>query len=172
MWIAAIATIIALGAVGAWLNSRSDVEVGEPFSTSGAPPDEERMTELERLIEEKDAMIASLSGPGVRIIGLFNREAREPLARMFWDRRSDRWTLLVYSLRQARPGKTFQVWLGTDDGRVALGTFQPASDGTATFSAQHRVAMAALSTVSISEEDEGGAASAPTGPVVLAGALR
>ena len=171
MWIAAIATIIALGSVAAWLNAR-----GESGSVSGGsvetPSDDERVAELERAVAEKDVTIASVSGPGVRIISLFNREAREPLARMFWDRRSDRWTLFVYSLRQPRSGKTFHVWLGTDGGRVPLGTFQPASDGTATFTASHPLAIADLNTVSISEEDTGGNRSSPTGPVVLAGALR
>jgi len=171
MRIAAIATIIALGSVAAWLNAR-----GGSGSVSGGSverqSDDERVAELERAVAEKDVTIASVSGPGVRIISLFNRDAREPLARMFWDRRSDRWTLFVYRLRQPHSGKTFHVWLGTDVGRVPLGTFQPASDGTATFTASHPLAIADLNTVSVSEEDTGDNRSSPTGPVVLAGALR
>ncbi|MGI8618567.1 MAG: anti-sigma factor domain-containing protein [Gemmatimonadaceae bacterium] len=172
MWIAGVATLIALGSIAALWNSRDGGDSLGIDGTTDAQTADSRIPELERLVAEKDATIASLSGRGVRIIGLFNREAREPLGRMFWDRRSDRWTLFVYSLRQPRPGKVFQIWLGTDNGRVQLGTFQPAADGTATFSARHPLASTALNTVSISEEDAGGGARAPTGPVVLAGALR
>lgn len=172
MWIAGVATLIALGSIAALFNARSERDTLQVGGTTDTPAADSRVAELERIVAEKDTTIASLSGPGVRIISLYNREAREPLARMFWDRRNDRWTLFVYSLRQPRPGKIFQVWLGTDGGRVTLGTFQPAADGSATFRAEHPLAIAALNTVSISEEDVGGGARAPTGPVVLAGALR
>ena len=172
-WVLALAGIAATflgGAITLYLDGRGDGSA--PAQESGeAVTSDSRLAELEQSAAQKDSILASVTGPGVRIIGLFNREAREPLARMFWDRRGDRWTLFVYSLRQPRPGKTFQVWLGTDSGRVPLGTFQPSPDGTATFTAIHPLAIAALNTVSISEEDPGGA-SAPTGVVVLAGALR
>lgn len=172
MWIAVVATLIALGSLVALWKSSGDDSISVPGATDDAPSADARVAELERLLAEKDTTIASLSGPGVRIIGLFNREAREPLARMFWDRRADRWTLFVYSLRQPRPGRVFQVWLGTDEGRVPLGTFQPAANGTATLSARYALPPGALNTVSISEEDAGGGARAPTGPVVLAGSFR
>lgn len=171
MWIAGVATLIALGSIAALWNARGEGGLQVPAATEEETA-HSRVAELEQLVAERDTTIASLTGPGVRIIGLFNREAREPLARMFWDRRSDRWTLFVYSLRQPRAGKAFQVWLGTDSGPLSLGTLVPNSDGTATFSARQPVAIAALNTVSISEEDAGGTARAPTGPVVLAGALR
>lgn len=172
MWIAVVATVIALGSLAALWKSSGDDTISLPGTTDEAPTADARVAELERLVAEKDTTIASLSGPGVRIIGLFNREAREPLGRMFWDRRSDRWTLYVYSLRQPRPGRVFQVWLGTDEGRVPLGTFQTAANGTGTLSARYALQAGALNTVSISEEDAGAGARAPTGPVVLAGALR
>ncbi len=172
MWIAVVATLIALGSLAALWKSSGDDTIQVPGASDDTLSADSRVAELERLVAEKDTTIASLSGPGVRIIGLFNREAREPLGRMFWDRRNDRWTLFVYSLRQPRPGRVFQVWLGTDEGRVPLGTFQPAANGTATLSARYSLPLAALNTVSISEEDAGGGARAPTGPVVLAGALR
>lgn len=172
IWIAVVATLIALGSIAAMLNARGERDALAGGGTTEPAVDESRVAELEQAVAQRDTTIASVTGPGVRIISLYNREAREPLARMFWDRRSDRWTLFVYSLRQPRPGRIFQVWLGTDDGRVALGTFQPRADGTGTFSAEHRLALAALNTVSISEEDVGGGARSPTGLVVLAGALR
>lgn len=171
VWIAATSLLIAAAAVAGMLSARSERDAAQGGATD-ATTDFTEVAELERAVAERDTTIASLSGPGVRIISLFNREAREPLARMFWDRRSDRWTLFVYSLRQPREGKVFQLWLGTDNGRVSLGSFQPGADGTGTLSAHHALAIASLNTVSISEEDVGADAAAPTGPVVLAGALR
>ncbi|MEX1186337.1 MAG: anti-sigma factor [Gemmatimonadaceae bacterium] len=173
IWIAVVATLIAVGSIAAMLNSRGERDSLADGGATESAVDDSRVAELEQAVAQRDTTIASVTGPGVRIISLYNREAREPLARMFWDRRSDRWTLFVYSLRQPRPGRVFQVWLGTDDGRVALGTFRPGADGTGTFSTEHRLALAALNTVSISEEEDlGGGARSPTGPVVLAGALR
>jgi hypothetical protein len=172
IWIAVVATLIALGSIAAMLNARGERDSLAGGGTTEPVVDDSRVAELEQAVAQRDTALASVTGPGVRIISLYNREAREPLARMFWDRRSDRWTLFVYSLRQPRQGKIFQVWLGTDDGRVALGTFQPRADGTGMFVAEHPLALAALNTVSISEEDVGGGARSPTGTVVLAGALR
>lgn len=172
MWIVAVATVIAVGVVlGIFLNGRGGEPGDRPQESGDAITSDGRVAELEQSVAQKDSILASVTGPGVRIISLFNREAREPLARMFWDRRGDRWTLFVYSLRQPRQGRTFQIWLGTDEGRVSLGTFRPAADGTATFTAQHPLPIASLSTVSISEEASGGSR-APTGVMVLAGALR
>lgn len=171
VWVVAVAALMALGAIAAFLKGRGGDPAAPAQESGEAITSDSRVAELEQSVAQKDSILTSVTGPGVRIISLYNREAREPLARMFWDRRGDRWTLFVYSLRQPRQGKTFQVWLGTDDGRVSLGTFQPATDGTATFTAQHALPIASLSTVSISEEDSGGS-TAPTGVVVLAGSLR
>ena len=172
IWIAVVATLIALGSIAAMLSARSQRDTLAGGGATEPVVDDARLAELEQAVAQRETTIASLTGPGVRIISLYNREAREPLARMFWDRRSDRWMLFVYSLRQPRPGRIFQVWLGTDQGRVALGTFRPNADGSGTFSAEHRLPLAALNTVSISEEETGSGASSPTGPVLLAGALR
>lgn len=172
IWIAVVATLIAVGSIAAMLNARGQRDALAGGGATEQVVDDSRLAELEQAVAQRETTIASLTGPGVRIIGLYNREAREPLARMFWDRRSDRWMLFVYALRQPRPGRTFQVWLGTDQGRVALGTFQTNADGTGTFSAEHRLPLASLNTVSISEEEVGSGVRSPTGPVVLAGALR
>ncbi len=172
IWIAAVATLIAVGSIAAMLNARGERDALAGGGSAAPVVDDARVAELESELAQRETTIASLTGPGVRIISLYNREAREPLARMFWDRRSDRWTLFVYALRQPRTGRIFQVWLGTDQGRVALGTFRPNADGTGTFSAEHRLPLAALNTVSISEEEVGGGARSPTRPVVLAGSLR
>lgn len=172
IWIAVVATLIAMGSIAALLNARGGGDAGTAVDAADPVVDGARVAELEAALARRDTTIASLSGRGVRIIGLYNREAREPLGRMFWDRRVDRWTLFIYSLRQPRPGRIFQVWLGTDDGHVALGTFRPGADGSGTFTAEHRVALAALNAVLISEEEVGRGARSPTGPVVLAGSLR
>ena len=172
IWIAVVATLIALGSLAAFLNARGRTESSALDAETGSAAIDTRIAELERSVAEKNATIASLSGPGVRIISLYNREAREPLGRMFWDRRSNRWTLFIYELRQPRPGRTFRIWLGTDQGRVALGSFAPSADGTTTFVAEHALPAGALNTVSISEEEQGASGTTVSGPVVLAGALR
>lgn len=172
VWIAVVATLIALGSLAAFLNSRGREESSATDGPTESTALDSRVAELERAVAERNATIASLSGPGVRIISLYNREAREPLGRMFWDRRGNRWSLFIYQLRQPRPGRTFRIWLGTDEGRIALGSFAPSADGTATFVAEHALPAGALNTVSISEEEQSSGATGVSGPVVLAGALR
>src|SRR3546814_20121261 len=113
-WSAGIGTLIALGSIAALWNARGDGDSQEIPGTADTQTADSRVAELERLVAEKDTVIASLAGPGVRNIGLFNREAREPMARMLWARRNDRWTLFDYTHRHPSPRTVVQVWLGNE----------------------------------------------------------
>jgi anti-sigma-K factor RskA len=89
---------------------------------------------------------------------------------MFWDQKTQEWTMYAYHMRQPKPGKTFQVWLiaSNTPKPISAGTFQPDAHGEAVVRAQYPLDPHALVRVAVSEEPVGGAPY-PTGPIVIAG---
>lgn len=118
---------------------------------------------------EQDKIVAAVTGPDVRIISLTHYGARGAVAKMFWNRETNTWTLVAYSIRQPKPDRIFQVWLSTSAGTVSAGTFVPDATGRAIVQSSNTVGREGLYSISVTEEAKGGAP-APTGPVVIAGA--
>lgn len=123
---------------------------------------------MSRVILEKDSMIAAMTGPDVKVVALANTGAKQPLGKMMWNRASDDWIMVTYNLPQPKPGKTYQVWLVTDDAKISAGTFRPDANGGTFMHARYAMNRNALRAVAITEEPEGGMKS-PTGPMVVAG---
>lgn len=123
---------------------------------------------LTAMLSRKDSMIAAMTGPDVKVVALMNEGAREPLGRMMWNRASNDWIMVTYNLRPPKPGKTYQVWLVTDDAKISAGTFHPDANGGTFMHARYAMDRNALRAVAITEEPEGGVP-APTGPMVVAG---
>jgi anti-sigma-K factor RskA len=121
------------------------------------------------MLSQKDSMIAAMTGPDVKVVALMNQGAKEPLGRMVWNRSSNDWIMVTYNLRQPKPGKTYQVWLVTDNAKISAGTFKPDARGNTMMHARYEMPRNALRAVAITEEPEGGMP-APTGPMVVAGA--
>ena len=125
---------------------------------------------LESMVVQKDAMIAAMAGRDMKVVPLMNKTSREPLGRMMWNRESNDWIMVAYSLPKPREGMTYQVWLVTDDAQISAGTFRPGEDGKSMMHANYRLAPNALRSVAITEEPEGGVPS-PTGPMVVSGSV-
>ena len=123
---------------------------------------------LTAMLSRKDSMIAVMTGPDVKVVPLVVEGAREPLGRMMWNRASNDWIMVTYNLRPPKPGKTYQVWLVTDDAKISAGTFHPDANGGTFMHARYAMDRNALRAVAITEEPEGGMP-APTGPMVVAG---
>ncbi len=136
---------------------------------AGQDTNEEETRRLQASLAAKDEIILGLSGPDVRVISLSQWGARGPVAKMFWDRKLGGWTLVTYNMRQPKEGKTFQLWLVTNDQKkIPAGTFDPDADGRALLHATYKLDRNALQAIAITEEPDGGVA-VPTGPVVVAG---
>lgn len=116
---------------------------------------------------EKEALIAAMAGPDVKIVPLSSTSATQ-MGRVFWNRSSDDWTMVVYTMRPPRPGMTYQMWLVTDSAKISAGTFQPDSTGHAFMQAKYALNRDALKAVAVTEEPAGGMPS-PTGPIVVSG---
>jgi hypothetical protein len=169
----AIAATVALVITGAQLlrvtsdrnRMRSEIaQVGDSTTTTKSPVDS-----LSLALSQKDSMIAAMTGPDVKVVALTNQGARQPLGRMMWNRASNDWIMVTYNLRPPKPGKTYQVWLVTDNAKISAGTFHPDAQGKTFMHAVYAMDRNALRAVAITEEPEGGVPS-PTGPMVVAGA--
>jgi len=116
---------------------------------------------------ERDALVAAMAGPDVKIVPLATKSATR-MGRMFWNRASNDWTMVVYTMPPPKPGMTYQVWLVTDKAKISAGTFQPDSSGHAFMQANYALPRNALKAVAVTEEPAGGMP-APTGPIVVSG---
>lgn len=168
----AVAATIAFLASTAMLG-RLWAERGLPQEPGGTQGEDlaARVDSLSQALAEKERALSVVSSPGVRIVSLTNsRSLNRSRARMFWDPRAGRWTLIVYDLRQPRPGRAYQVWLvTTDNQRVSAGMFRTGEDGTAMMEMTHPMGPGSLRAIAVTEEPANGVDS-PTGQVVLAGA--
>lgn len=117
----------------------------------------------------QDKIVAAVTGTDVKIITLTHYGARGAVAKMFWNRETNTWTLVTYSIRQPKPNKVFQVWLSTSSGTVSVGTFVPDARGRALVQGSNAVGRDGLYSISVTEEARGGALT-PSGPAVIAGA--
>jgi hypothetical protein len=117
--------------------------------------------------DEKDALVAAMAGPDVKIVPLSAGGATR-MGRMFWNRASNQWTMVVYTMPPPRPGMTYQVWLVTNNAKISAGTFQPDSTGHAFMQAKYALDRNALKAVAVTEEPAGGMP-APTGSIVVSG---
>jgi anti-sigma-K factor RskA len=164
-WLAAAASILLLLAVGAYaLSLRGRYEAERERAASLQAEREE----LARALGERDATIAELSNPSVRVIDLASTRQQAPSGRMYWDPRTDRWTFFAQNLPRLRPGRDYQLWLITPAGPIGAGTFKPARDGRAAVQATYRLPPGQLRAVAVTEEPEGGLPQ-PSGTPIIVG---
>jgi anti-sigma-K factor RskA len=135
---------------------------------AGAAKRDSIIAALNALVRERDAELAAITGPGVSVVELSSTGLRPPTARMFWDRKTNKWTLFAHGLPLPKAGRTYELWLVTADKKIPAGIFKPADDGSAVVRATYALQPADLKAIAITEEPDGGV-SAPTGAVVLAG---
>lgn len=167
--VAGIAVVIATGAVIQMLRANSEANslratIQVQRDTVDAPVQPASVSVL-----EQSKVIAAVTGADVRIIPLTHYGARGAVARMFWNRENNTWTLVTYSIRQPKPDKVFQVWLSTSRGTLSAGTFVPDAAGRALVQAINPVSRDGLFSISVTEEPKGGVPT-PSGPAVIAGA--
>jgi hypothetical protein len=127
-----------------------------------------RITQLQDSLVRRDAIIADLTGANVRVVDLAATGKAQAGARMFWDRASNRWTLVTHHLGAPAAGRTYQLWLVTTKGeKVSAGTFTPDAKGNALVRATYALSERDLAAIAVSVEPTGGSPQ-PTGDIVLA----
>lgn len=114
------------------------------------------------LVARPDSQLTLLAGlapaPGARARAIWNASTREAV-------------LIASGLQPPPPGKAYEVWvIGESKRPVPAGVFTPAADGTALVHLPRVEETARPRTFAVTLEPEAGSA-APTGPMVLAGAV-
>lgn len=166
-WLAAAALVIAAGAIAYGIDQRVTVR---RLASDIAHLRDTTATMQQRLADQQ-AIVAGLTGPGVKVIDAAATSARQPYARMFWDQPTNRWTFVAYNLPAAAPGHTYQLWLVTrDQKKVSAGTFAPSANGSALVRATYALASDSLAAIAVTAEPAGGSAQPTTTPLLVGAA--
>ncbi|HUF66588.1 MAG TPA: anti-sigma factor [Gemmatimonadaceae bacterium] len=169
LW-ASIATVALLTAIGAFLLRPAEDNGEVEAALAREAEAESRADSLELLLRQRERTVGEFVAPQVRIIDLTNFGSQgRPVARLFWNPETRRYSLFAYELRPVRPAHTYQLWVTTTQGRRSIGTFQTRADGTGEAESAIELNPATVRTVFVTEEVAPGA-SQPNGRVLAAGA--
>jgi anti-sigma-K factor RskA len=146
----------------------------------------ERVASLEAEVEQTQRQVSQLrlqlgqaqavrdlvARPGSRLTLLAGLQpAPQARARVVWDADSREAVLLASGLQAPPAGRAYEVWvIGASNRPVPAGVFQPAPDGSAVFRLPRVEDTAQPRTFAVTIEPAAGSP-APTGPMVLAGAV-
>lgn len=145
------------------LNERNDAQAALAAATSAT-------TELQQKVAASDSLVAAMSGATVRVVEMVSTQKLPPSARMFWDRATNRWTMVMHDLKPTSAGRTYQLWLVTATSeKISAGTFDTDSRGGAIVRATYALAESDLAAIAVTEEPSGGSPQ-PTGTILVAGA--
>ncbi len=112
-----------------------------------------------------------VSHPETRVVSLAGLAAApQARARVVWHAGRDEGVLLASGLAPTPVGKAYELWIIADAAPVPAGVFQVDADGRAVFRLPAGLEFAGVKTFAVTVEPEGGTP-APTGPMVLAGAV-
>jgi len=167
-WLAAAASIAFLVAAAALSSVRRERDALRIALRASGARAAARAESLSVALADKTRMLDAITGPSVRVVELTGAGTREPIARMFWDRASNRWTMVAHNLPVPPAGRTYQVWLVTADAKISAGTFEPSPAGDVMMQAEYALAPEALQAVAVTEEPMGGMPQ-PTGRMVIVG---
>lgn len=128
-----------------------------------------RADSLQAVVAQRDSALAGITGRDVVAMTLTSSTAKEPYARMYWDRARHRWTMVAHDLPDLPQGRVYQLWIVTKGAKISAGTFVP-QRGVALVTAE-RALTEPPSAVAITDEPEGGVTE-PTGPIIISAAAR
>lgn len=112
-----------------------------------------------------------VSQPETRVVSLAGLPAAPAArARMVWHAGRGEGVLVASGLAPVPPGKTYELWIIARAAPVPAGVFQVDAQGRAVFRLAPGLDLAGVRTFAVTVEPEGGTP-APTGPMVLAGAV-
>ncbi|MEO7104169.1 MAG: anti-sigma factor [Gemmatimonadaceae bacterium] len=168
----AIAAVFVIAAIGAytWISRSSLTRGSERVAASRDSVLELRVASLQASVAQKDSLITALTGMRTRVIDLVGYKSVDPMARMFWDQKSQMFIMYASHVKQPPAGKTYQVWLIARGvaSPISAGTFMPDSSGAAVMATKHPMEPGTLRRIAVTEEPMGGMPS-PTGPIVFTG---
>ena len=120
---------------------------------------------LRARLTSTETMMSGLVGKDVAMMKLTSTEGKAASAQMFWDKAKGTWTLVAHDMPDARPGRTYQLWLMTPTAKVSAGTFE-SKNGKAMMRATYPLSPDQLKMLAVTEEPMGGMPQ-PTGPMIM-----
>ncbi|MGH2899362.1 MAG: anti-sigma factor domain-containing protein [Solirubrobacteraceae bacterium] len=169
-WLAIAAGLVLVASTGFFAMTARDREAFRGDLTierTRADVAAHRADSLAGILAMRDSVLSGLMGRDVSMMTLTSSAAKEPYARMFWDRARNRWTLIAHNMPELKPGRTYQLWLVTAKAKISAGTFAT-RNGDALVVAEYPLADP-LTAIAVTEEPAGGVPQ-PTGSVVIAAA--
>lgn len=163
-WVAAAAAVAFLFVSAAYIRAsseRNNLRVAVARSDS-------LIARLTATALDREAQMAMMTGPGVRVMELAATGVHAPSARMFWDPATNRWAMFAHGMATPAKGRAYELWLVTKDRKIPAGVFSPLGDGSAVMHTAYAMSPGELKAIAITEEPEAGV-TAPTGPIVLLG---
>ncbi len=125
------------------------------------------MDSLQGVINEKERMITSLTGPQVAVVSLASSSAPSPNGRMFWDQAVNQWTFIAHNIPRPRPGRAYQLWLVTPSQKISAGMFTPLANGDVMMQMRYALPKDALQAVAVTDEPAEGSAQPTTTPYIV-----
>ncbi|HEY7893786.1 MAG TPA: anti-sigma factor [Gemmatimonadaceae bacterium] len=164
---------VALGLYGVSASERADAARRDNQRLIAAQRGFEReIGARDSAITDRQALLDAMTGPGVQVIEAGATNARQPVAKMFWDQPTDQWTFVAHNLPHPAPNRTYQLWLITRAQRkISAGVFATNASGDALVIAHYALARDALAAIAVTDEPAGGSPQ-PTSTPVLVGAAR
>ena len=165
-WLAAAASL-GVVAVGLGMYSQSLRQEVDSLRVAVEAEDARRRAAMARTAE-LESRVATLTGPSAKAVSLTGQgETAGARAQAFLDLEG-RVLLYVYDLPPLPPGQTYQLWVIVEGTPISAGTFDVASDGTASYDAEPIPTLGADQSVVIAVTAEpAGGVPQPTGPLVL-----
>ncbi|MEO7455168.1 MAG: anti-sigma factor [Gemmatimonadaceae bacterium] len=165
-WLAFAASVIAVASVTALFQvSRERDVLQDAYRLSSVRS--ATLDSLRDAVQDRDELIANLTGPQVAVMTLASSGVRAPSARMFWDQAVNKWTFVAHNLPAPKEGRTYQLWLVTASAKISAGTFTPGARGDAVVRATYALAKDALSAVAVTDEPQSGSPQPTTVPFIV-----
>jgi len=172
-WMAMAAGLVAIVGIGGFLRAsrerdamRSSLQVAQAERGARLAA----MDSLRATLEDRDRVIANLTGAQVAVVTLASQSPTSPTGRMFWDQAHDAWTFVAHQVPMPKSGRTYQLWLVTPTAKISAGTFVPKPNGEVLVRATYALPKDSLAAVAVTDEPTGGSPQPTTAPVMVAAA--
>ncbi len=170
-WMAMAAGLVAIVGMGGYMSARRERDALRASLQAAQAERGVRLAAVDSLratLEDKDRMIANLTGAQVAVMTMASQSPTSPTGRMFWDQAHNAWTLVAHRVPMPKSGRTYQLWLVTPTAKINAGTFMPKPDGEVMVRATMAMPTDSLAAVAVTDEPIGGSAQPTTAPMMVA----
>jgi hypothetical protein len=173
-WMAMAAGLVAIAGIGGFLRASRERDAMRRSLQAAQGERGARLAAMDSLrttLEDRDRVIANLTGAQVAVMTLASQSPTSPTGRMFWDQAHDAWTFVAHRVPVPKSGRTYQLWLVTPTAKISAGTFVPKPNGEVLVRATYALPKDSLAAVAVTDEPTGGSPQ-PTTPPLMAAAAR